>query len=358
MSTTTRTADPPMDRADLDEIVQAVGDAWSGLQGGQLLLTGGTGIIGRWLLSSLLHANRTRSLGVRVHVLSRDPGRFGAACPTLAHDPAVSLLAGDVRRFDVDRGVRFTHVVHGATDVVAQASATETVETCVGGTSRTLEIARRCGATRFLLLSSGAIYGKAPPDLERIPEDFSGAIDPMNPASAYAEGKRCAELLCASATAEGGPAAVAARCFAMVGPYLPLDKHFAIGNFIGDALHGRDIHINGDGSPVRSYLHAVDVTSWLWVLLLRGTPGRAYNVGSSEPVSILELAQRVMAALGVASRIELARAPQPQAHANVYVPSNRRVSDELGLRQTVSLEDAVRRTAAWWRHTMVQDSPR
>jgi dTDP-glucose 4,6-dehydratase len=141
---------------------------------------------------------------------------------------------------------------------------------------------------------------------------------------------------------------VIARCFAFVGPHLPLDAHFAIGNFIRDAMAGRAIEIQGDGSPLRSYLYMSDLAAWLWTMLVRGAAGRAYNVGSDEAVSIRGLAERVADALRPGLPIRVGREAEPGAETVTYVPDISRARSELGLAVTVGLEEAIRRTAQWY----------
>ncbi len=146
---------------------------------------------------------------------------------------------------------------------------------------------------------------------------------------------------------------VIARCFAFVGPHLPLDAHFAIGNFIGSALRNERIHIKGDGTPRRSWLYMSDLAAWLWTLLTHGAPNRAYNVGSDEAYTIAEAAHVTADTLrpdgngGSALPIQIDGMPNPAAPLNSYVPAIDRARDELGLRVTVPLAEALRRTAAW-----------
>ena len=120
-------------------------------------------------------------------------------------------------------------------------------------------------------------------------------------------------------------------------------------HFLGDALAGRPIAIASDGTALRSYLYASDLTTWLWTMLFRAPSLRAYNVGSEEAVSIRELADTAAAAVNPAISITVAKSATPGALPARYVPATTRAQQELGLRQTVSLEEAFRRTAAWHR---------
>jgi dTDP-glucose 4,6-dehydratase len=267
-----------------------------------------------------------------------------------------------VRQYETPSGA-FSHVIHGATSSSATLNAerpSEMLDTVVEGTRRTLEVADAVGAERVLLISSGAIYGRQPPTLTHLPEEHLAGPDPLDPASAYAEGKRTAELLAAMWTRRGTVGATIARCFAFVGPHLPLDAHFAIGNFIGDALHRRPIRLSGDGAPFRSYLYAADLAVWLWTILVRATPGRAYNVGSERGLPLWETAGIVYEALraGGAQPPVRAREPDPFLAPPRYVPSTRRAREELGLAEWIPLEDAIRRTWAWHARSRAGDHAR
>ena len=341
-----------IDADDLDQVLSATSPLWEEMRGEQIFITGGTGFFGCWLLETFCHINRSLSLNARVTVLTRSPASFGSKMPHLASDPSVTLLEGDVRSFSFPDGA-YRFVIHAATEASARQAADSPLEmltTIVGGTQRTLEFAATHGTSRFLLTSSGAIYGKQPPAMTHVPESYSGAPDPLDPASVYAEGKRSAELLCALFHKQAGLECAIARCWAFCGPHLPLDAHFAIGNFIGDVLAGRPIHIAGDGTPRRSYLYAADLATWLWTMLFRAPSLVPINVGSSQDVSILELAQIVAEVLDPQTVIQVARKHVSGEDSARYVPAVARASKLLGLEQTVNLSEMIRRTVLWYSH--------
>jgi dTDP-glucose 4,6-dehydratase len=339
---------------DLDHALEHVGDAWQALAGARLFITGGTGFVGKWLIESLLWASDRLNLGVSATVLTRNPDRFRAQSPQLAGHPALALLKGDVQSFDFPAG-EFPFVIHAATERYFEpdvARPLSTFDLDLEGTRRVLEFARAHGARRLLFTSSGAVYGKQPPDLTHIPEDYAGAPLTTDTGSAYGQAKRASEFLCAMYARQYGFAALIARLFAFIGPHLPLDQNLAAGNFIRDVLAGGPILVKGDGTPCRSYLYAADLAVWLWTILLRGEPARRdsvhpYNVGSGESVTIAELARTVAKVVSKTTEIEIAGTPVPGAPPARYVPSVERAQTELGLRPLIPLEEGVRRTYHW-----------
>lgn len=330
---------------DLDRIVSDVGVLFHKLKNQCLFITGGTGIVGKWLLESLVYADKKLGLNVDISVLTRDPERFRAEGVCAAH---VRVITGDVRSFQLPTTERVDYVIHGATDVVSSGNHADVLQTCTLGTANLLAQAQKYGAGRVLLLSSGAVYGKTPTELTEIPESFIGPMDFRSVDAAYGEGKRCAELMCALASASSGMVIPVARCFAMIGPHVPLDKHFAIGNFIGAALRSEPIRIEGDGTPVRSYLYMSDVIARLLILLLDGKSD-AYNVGGRNPISINDLALKVRSIINPDCTIEIKGKDLHGVHANRYIPSVKHFDSIWPLPAPVSIEEAICKTADWYR---------
>ncbi len=331
---------------DIDTVVTRLADDWPRLRGARLFLTGGTGFIGRWMLEALAQADRRFGLELDVTVLTRSPDAFAAKAPHLAACSAFRFVAGDVLALEA-LGERYTHVVHAATDASAHLNEHDPrrmFDTVVTGTRRALDFAVDAGADRFFFLSSGAVYGAQPWEIERVDEAYRGGPDQRDPRAAYAEGKRAAEMLCAIYGKQFGLDVVNARIFALLGPLLSLDIHFAAGNFIRDALAGRTVTVNGAGTAVRSYLYAADLTVWLLAMLLRAAPGSVYNVGSEDGVSIADLARRTASLLG-APGVAVLGEPDGGWNPGRYVPSTARIRHDLGVAATVGLDEAIRRTA-------------
>jgi UDP-glucuronate decarboxylase len=315
-----------------------------------LLLTGGTGFFGKALLRSWVFQEHFMGNVPKVTLLSRDPEQFSRQNPLLVTNSWLKMFKGDVCEVDsLPRGVAFTHVLHAAADSTNGPflSPKERFDQIVMGTRNVLDLSVACKAGRFLLTSSGGAYGPQPAEMEFIPEAFNAMPDPLNPFNAYGVAKRQAEHLCAQYRHQYGIETVIARCFAFVGEDLPRDSHFAIGNFIRDAIERPKIIVNGNGSPIRSYMYQSDLANWLLHLLQHGASGSAYNVGSDEAVSIADVAYLVRDILSPEKQVTINGEPfADNRFRNRYVPDVSKARMDLGLALTVPLAQAIRLSAA------------
>lgn len=315
------------------------GDGWEALKQTRLFITGGTGFVGTWLVETLLHANDRLNLGITATVLTRDPKRYSKTNPSVARHRAIQVLQGDVLTFEFPTG-EFPYVIHAAMpDPAPEADAQ--------GMRHVLEFAAAHGTRRFLFTSSGAVYGKQPPELSHVPEDYASEPPVTGAITDYGLAKRVSESLAVAYGQQHGFEGRIARLFAFTGPRLPLDRNFAAGNFIRDVVAGGPIRIQGDGTPYRSYLYAADMAVWLWTILVHGRSCRPYNVGSGQAVTIAELASTVAEVTAPGTTIEIAQKPVPGAPALRYVPSVERAERELGLRAVIALKEGVRRMYEW-----------
>jgi UDP-glucuronate decarboxylase len=318
-----------------------------------VFVTGGTGFFGKALLRYWSAGGLPELTGTRFTLLSRDPERFRVGYGELLAGLNVELVAGDIQRPETLPAGDYTHILHAATDSTfgPQLTPLQRYNQIVDGTRNILDFAVAHKVGRFLLTSSGGVYGAQPSEMMQMPESYNGMPNPLNPNHAYSVAKRCAEHLCALYKESHGLETVIARCFAFVGRDLPLDVHFAIGNFIRDALSAPEITVAGDGTPIRSFMDQRDLAAWLFALLQRGTPGQAYNVGSDEEVCIRDLAHLVQGVLAPEKPVRILGTPTLNSFRNRYVPSIAKASDELGLSLSFSLADSVQEAA---RYTVIE----
>lgn len=316
-----------------------------------LLLTGGTGFFGKALLRQWQACHSSGNAVPKVTVLSRSPESFLEEHPEFSGQPWLHVHRGDILEPSTfPANSAFTHVLHAAADSTlgTQLTPLERYTQIVDGTRNLLDYAVANNISSFLLTSSGGAYGPQPEYMEKIPEDYNGMPAPLNPQHSYGVAKRCAEHMCALYQERYGLRTVIARCFAFVGRDLPLNAHFAIGNFIRDALTSPEITVAGDGTPVRTYMDQRDLAHWLGTLLERGQSGHAYNVGSDHAITIRDLAYLVRDILAPAKPVLIAARSGNTSFRSRYVPSIAKARDELGLTLEHTLEAAIREVG---RHT-------
>ena len=311
----------------------------SRLNGKKIFITGGTGFFGKSLLDFL----KNKSISAEITVLSRNPEIFKLDYPELAEN--ITFVKGDLMEIP-ESHQNYDLVIHAAATVMGQADRDKVfsvIDEIISGTKNILEFSNNHGVKRILNISSGAVYGKQPTDIKCIPEEYLGSPDTSNPLSAYGEGKRVSELLCAINKELSGLEYVNARCFSFVGQYIPLNSHLAIGSFIGNGLNREDLVIQGDGTPLRSYMHTDDLVAWLLNILLFGEAGEAYNVGSDKSYSIKEVAECVCEFFPK-SKVIVKGKPEIGLSAERYIPSIDKCKNQLGLKVEYNLFESVKKT--------------
>lgn len=312
-----------------------------------IFFTGGTGFFGKALLRHWAALELKGQSVTNVTVLSRNPDKFASQNPSLVGHRWLTLHRGDICDISsLPTGKSFSHVIHAASDSTLgpKLSPLQRYDQIVNGTRNVLDFAIECGANRFLFTSSGAVYGTQKMDIENITENWHGMPDPLDSNNAYGVAKRAAEHLCALYEQNYSLNVVIARCFAFIGPDLPLDVHFAVGNFIRDALWRDEIIVSGDGTPLRSYLYQQDLADWLLTILNKAKSGQAYNVGSDQAISMIQLAHLIRDIVAPNKLVRILNSGNINKKRNIYVPNIQKARNDLKLEVKVSLNEAIRNT--------------
>ena len=307
-----------------------------------LLLTGGTGFFGRSLLRYVLASDNIPRF--KLTIISRNPFAFEERYPDLVIDKRICVIRGDIEdRSSLPWAEKFTHVIHAAADstIGPHLNSLNYFRQILTGTENILDLALATGVERFLFTSSGGIYGTQPAHISHIKEDWTGSPVIGQVSNSYSQAKRAAEHLVHLYRVSFGFQTIVARCFSFIGVDLPLTAHFAVGNFIHDALYGDRIVIRGDGSPVRSYLNQSDLAAWLIRLLLEGCDGESYNVGSDSAVSLSEVAGLVRDQLSPKKPIVTLGDTSLGSYRSLYVPDVSKIKTLHQVSETLTLNESI-----------------
>ncbi len=341
------------------ELAAAIGpstvEALAPLRDERVTITGGTGFVGTWLAEALLHLNDAHGFATRIDLVARH-----APPARLAARPEVTIHERDVRDFaEFPRDTRFVVHAAGTPDNRIHASdPVRTLQTFVHGTEAVLWAASRLERLeRFLHVSSGLVYGPQPLDLPEIGEDHRGAVDFTGVLSTYPQAKRTGETIAAAYRSQHRVPVVTVRPFAFIGPHQALTAPWAVNNFLQDSLHGGPIRILGSGDTVRSYMYPTDMAVWMLTALVRGRSGQTYNVGSSAAVTLRELATRIAGQFATSVGIEDGGRGQRPSAPSRFVPDTSLARAELGVEETVGLDEAIRRTVAWHQANATESRP-
>ena len=287
---------------DVSFLVDRSGVDIASLRGKRVLVTGGTGFFGVWLISALCSIKRSLGGQLEIVVITRSSAAFLSKAGLIALEDDIEIIQGDVREIKFAGG-DITHLVHMATTNANETFAGEDqlnkLKVLYEGTKNVLE---QCSnkLENVLFTSSGVAYGAS--GSEKITELEPSALDTTDLTSSLAIGKIAAEYLISFYAAKLDYRFTIARCFTFAGQHLPTNLHYAFGNFIHNALCGDDIIIKGDGLDRRSYLYIGDAVSWLLRMLVE-PKNQLINVGSEHSLSVRELADLIANYSGVGVQI-------------------------------------------------------
>jgi UDP-glucuronate decarboxylase len=232
-----------------------------------------------------------------------------------------------------------------------QADPVHTMMTSVLGTRNLLDKAVACGA-RFVQASTSEVYGD-PKEHPQV-ETYLGNVNPCGPRACYDEGKRAAEALCYDYMRTKGADVRVARIFNTYGPRMSPDDGRIVSNFVCQALQGQPLTIYGDGTQTRSFCFVDDLLEGLIALgNLAQAPDAPINLGNPHEFTVLELAERVLAATNSASTIEHRRLPTDDPTRRR--PDITRAQQFLNWKPKTSISHGLLPTIAWFTEKLAAD---
>ncbi|MCS7063040.1 MAG: NAD(P)-dependent oxidoreductase [Methylacidiphilales bacterium] len=327
-----------------------------------ILISGGSGFVGKWLLEVAAWGKVTFGIIPEcLFVVSRRPERLQLEMPHLfeVFSQRLQLISADLTQPQCVSTIvakaqacprRVSLIIHGAAEVSAQelmSRPTRVIPETVTVMRHMLTVANALGSQKFLFTSSGAVYGvrshSAP-----LEETSLTAPDTRCSQEAYGEAKRCAEMMLACWAAENPSfEPIIARLFAFVGPYLSLDSHYAVSYFLRSALR-REPLIVRNPSAIRSYQHGFEMAAMLWSLAARGKPREIYNIGSDTALDVLTLAKQIADLCGLPVRLD-ANLATPSLAGQTYLPSMTLTHGLCGYTSWLSIKEALEQTISWHR---------
>lgn len=344
---------------DLDEIVIALGAELETMRGASLLITGGAGFLGYYLVQAVLRWNdRTALDPIEVTVFDNYLRGAPRWLAELEGRRDLTLTAHDVRERPPRDAGPFDYVVHAAgiaSPIVYRRRPLEMMDANVTGLRYLLDASAEWHVRGFLFFSSSEIYGDPVPDAIPTPETYRGNVSCTGPRACYDESKRYGETLCVTFAGMGLPVTMA-RPFNNYGPGMKITDGRVIADFSRNVLRGEDIVMYSDGSPRRTFCYVADAVVGYYKALVRGRPGEPYNVGVEGPeVSMMELAELIttVGAEALGYRGKVVRQIHTEADYLVDNPSRRcpditKARTTLGYDPRVSIRDGLRRTLLWY----------
>ena len=319
----------PYPEEDMEFILSKTDHHFRNLDGSSFLLTGGTGFVGSWMLQFLMYASKNLRVNISLDIVSRKSSLFSNATY-----PSIKFIQHDLRTpIDFD-DKDYSHVLFASTPsnpVTGGLDLDLVSESTVMGTRNLLKMLdRRNSQVNYLNTSSGAVKKMTSP----------ATAKNQNINDVYAAAKREVEKILEESSSTSRVNFRSPRLYTFAGPGIALDAHFAIGNFIRDAMSGRDVLVKGNPETIRSFLHPIDMTVQLLECWFADDIPTFPDIGSFSPIKISDLAHTVSSKLGN-GKVKIRDENQT---ASIYIPDNPTYPLNY---QHIDLEQSIGRWVSW-----------
>lgn len=314
------------------------------LRNSEILITGGTGFVGTWLTEMIIYLNENFNFNVTMYLLSRN------AVPKNNYSKFnyIHYIRSDIKNVK-ELPNTLNYVLHAAGSPDSRehvSNSIKTIDTFYKGTQNILDLASRLpNLVKLIHFSSNKIYGS---NYSTIPIDESKiTIDGYNNQDIYAESKRITETLCKAYMSELYLPIIITRPFAFIGPFQTLDKPWAVNNFIRDSMLGGPIRILGNELTTKSYMYGSDLAYYILNILSQGKVGEIYNLGSSYPTTLFELANKIKNIINSEIEIKIKSSKDHYNKTSFDVPQTSKLEQELNIKPSFQIDEALKRTILW-----------
>lgn len=321
---------------------------WEKLENTSVLVTGASGMLGSYIMRTLLELNHKKNAGIRVYALVRHPEKLPQECLD-----EIEIVKQSVSE-PIQTEKKFDYILHAASPaspLIMKEDPVGTIAANTLGTWNTLQLAQKSNAKGYLFISSREIYGQPYADQKIFTEDSYGLVDPLEARSCYPEGKKAAETMCACYRQQYGLNTKIARLAHTYGPGMSIYDGRVQADFLKNVINNENIVLKSEGAAVRTYTYVSDAVAAIFYILLN-SDDLAYNISCEEStVSIKQLAETLVNAYPEKNLKLVFDIPNPSENTGcapftLGILSSEKIRS-LGWQAEHSLEEGLKRTVTF-----------